>query len=334
MFKVTACMATLSLVAPLCAAQSSSSTVTLWGRISGNLDSIRISGGSPGTARTNNQISNQKSRWGMFGVEDLGGGYSGKFYLESGFALNNGTITQGGTFWGRGAYVALGTPVGDFRLGRNTIPMGDDDFLFDPMQYGGLADAFPGYSTYINNSIKYVSKNYEGFNWRALYALHNPGTRLGQVTGLAATYAGGPVGAHLSYTETKIPPTPVVPNASINRREVLFGLSYNFGVVKPMLFVFESKDDGRPRLTNVLVGGTAPVGTGELRLSYTQAKQAAVKANRAALMFWQPLSKRTFVYADVAKATNNSTSTLLTLFQATTAGEDVGGVQFGIRHNF
>ena len=47
------------------------------------------------------------SRWGMKGSEDLGGGLSAVFTLESGVNLNSGAAGQGATLFGRQAYVGL-----------------------------------------------------------------------------------------------------------------------------------------------------------------------------------------------------------------------------------
>ena len=62
------------------------------------------------------------SRFGLTGVEDLGGGTSTKFVLESGFSPADGSF-QGGTLFYRQAYVALqNTRYGDLRLGRQYTP--------------------------------------------------------------------------------------------------------------------------------------------------------------------------------------------------------------------
>jgi Outer membrane protein (porin) len=58
------------------------------------------------------------SLWGLRGKEDLGGGLSAVFLLESGFAPSQGTLNQGGRLFGRQAYVGLSGPWGTFTLGR------------------------------------------------------------------------------------------------------------------------------------------------------------------------------------------------------------------------
>jgi predicted porin len=59
------------------------------------------------------------SLWGLRGKEDLGGGLSAVFVLESGFAPAQGSLNQGGRLFGRQAYVGLSSAQwGTLTLGR------------------------------------------------------------------------------------------------------------------------------------------------------------------------------------------------------------------------
>src|SRR5690349_21444673 len=93
------------LLAVCGAAHADVSSVTLYGLIDygvnyqSNSAGGRILGGASGIM--------QGSRWGFKGVEDLGGGLSAIFQLENGFDLGKGTALQGGTLFGRQAYVGL-----------------------------------------------------------------------------------------------------------------------------------------------------------------------------------------------------------------------------------
>jgi len=49
----------------------------------------------------------QGSRVGLHGVEDLGDGFEAVFTLETGNNVDDGTVAQGGLFWGRQAFVGL-----------------------------------------------------------------------------------------------------------------------------------------------------------------------------------------------------------------------------------
>lgn len=59
------------------------------------------------------------SRWGVTGEENLGGGIKAIFALESGISLGNGQFGQGGTEFGRQAFVGFSSKeYGQFTLGR------------------------------------------------------------------------------------------------------------------------------------------------------------------------------------------------------------------------
>jgi predicted porin len=58
------------------------------------------------------------SRWGLKGVEDLGGGYKTFFVLESGFQPGTGLLNYGGRIFGRQANVGVSSDEGSVTLGR------------------------------------------------------------------------------------------------------------------------------------------------------------------------------------------------------------------------
>lgn len=58
------------------------------------------------------------SRIGVRGAEDLGGGLSAVFALESGFNPDSGSMGQGGRLFGRQAWVGLKGPWGTIQVGR------------------------------------------------------------------------------------------------------------------------------------------------------------------------------------------------------------------------
>jgi predicted porin len=59
------------------------------------------------------------SRWGIKGVEDVGGGYKVLFVLENGFQPGTGVLNYGGRLFGRQAYVAVSSNAyGTLTFGR------------------------------------------------------------------------------------------------------------------------------------------------------------------------------------------------------------------------
>ena len=73
------------------------SSVTMYGVVDAGVEWVNK---APNAARTegNSRVGMQSgnmsgSRWGLRGVEDLGGGLKGVFNLESGFAIDDGGVS-------------------------------------------------------------------------------------------------------------------------------------------------------------------------------------------------------------------------------------------------
>lgn len=140
------------------------------------------------------------SRWGLKGVEDLGGGLTAVFWLENGYSVNTGAAGQGGDIFGRYANVGLSdTRFGTLTLGRQWDP----SVLFvSPLTfewYGGNATAHPADydnvngTARLNNTIEYISSSYNGFRFGALYSLGGVAGSVSQnqFWSVGAAYTGG-----------------------------------------------------------------------------------------------------------------------------------------------
>ena len=136
--------------------------------------------------------SNEDSRIGFKGTEELGSGMKATFQLERRFNLNNGTkfsgnnaldVLQGadpdgedGVEWQGAANVGLqGDVWGAVRLGRvNDIAIENFGAL-DPFAYYGVGSAMGGYnilySEELANTIRYDSPSWAGFGFSASYTL-------------------------------------------------------------------------------------------------------------------------------------------------------------------
>ncbi|WP_323120152.1 porin [Burkholderia alba] len=102
------------------------------------------------------------SRWGLKGVEDLGGGWQAAFRLESSINLNNGTGVGAGGF-DRSAWVALQHERwGTLRLGRQYTTLFDIMERYSPTgAYSTLYEpdgAIVGVNFRENNVVKYLAK--------------------------------------------------------------------------------------------------------------------------------------------------------------------------------
>ncbi|SAK63281.1 porin [Caballeronia glebae] len=117
------------------------------------------------------------SRWGLKGVEDLGGGAKVIFVLENGFSPANGTFLQGGREFGRQSYVGLQKDVwGTLMLGRQYTVTHDIVSSHDPFALANLAiDGYIGGNytgARLDNTVKYRN-TYGPFYVDAAYTFGN-----------------------------------------------------------------------------------------------------------------------------------------------------------------
>ncbi|VVE15027.1 porin [Pandoraea aquatica] len=94
------------------------SYMNLYGVFDTGIEYVSHASTSGGLFRVPSLTGEVPSRWGMRGVEDLGGNLSAVFTLESGFNPNNGTLGQGGRLFGRQAFVGLQSDYGLVSFGR------------------------------------------------------------------------------------------------------------------------------------------------------------------------------------------------------------------------
>ncbi|CAB3709114.1 hypothetical protein LMG24238_04078 [Paraburkholderia sediminicola] len=178
--------------ATFASAAHAQSSVTLYGLIDAGLTYVS------NEANRNSQVSSdgvtsghamvgltggnvQASRWGLRGVEDLGGGMKAIFTLESGFNVANGKQSVANTLFNRQAFVGVSSnQFGTVTFGRQYDSVVD---YLGPVSaagtWGGTYFAHRGdndnlNNTFsINNSVKYQSANYGGFSFSGLYGFSN-----------------------------------------------------------------------------------------------------------------------------------------------------------------
>ncbi len=227
-----------------------------------------------------------------------------------------------------------------------------------------------------SNSIGYfLPPNLGGFYGQAMYAFneqtkYDAGTftpnkadnaRTGRYVGGRVGYANAGLDVALSYGNSTVADQYY---AGITDAVKTFnlGASYDFGPVK--LFgeyarVKQSRDyEVTPvvgalsdlDMTGYLLGVTVPVGAGLIRASYSAGKRddnlpsivkdRDPKANKLALGYVHNLSKRTALYATVARVSNKNGAALTVGGPAFNAGTSVftpktsTGYDFGVRHAF
>ena len=210
------CVATLSTLSTVVHAQSS---VTLYGILDeGIMYQSNVAGGKRIAMDSLGGING--SRWGMTGKEDLGGGLRAIFTLESGINLNTGAFGQGGTAFGRQAFVGLNSDsFGTLALGRQYDMV---QYYPEPISMAGMIGsvmfAHPGdldntaNSVRVNNAIRYMSPNYRGFSAGAEYSVGGVAGNTTANSGysIGAGYTGGPFsfGAAFEYFKNPTSATP------------------------------------------------------------------------------------------------------------------------------
>ena len=225
------CCALVCCGSPAAWAQSS---VSLYGVLDNGVTYATNAGGG-------HQVLDQSSimrgnRWGLVGNEDLGGGLSAIFRLESGFNVENGTSAQGGREFGRQVYVGLSSPYGTLTLGRQY------DFIVDYVGVVGSSALFnTAYAFHIGDldrvsgersdgAVKYVSHDYHGLTFGAMYAFGSQGTpgATGRTVSFGARYQHGSFTAGAVYTAVY---EQVMPLAAYFGTTTLFGQS--IGTINP-----------------------------------------------------------------------------------------------------
>lgn len=161
----------------VCEVAYGQSSVTLYGIIDNGLTWSSNQGGHSAW-QMQGSIS-QGNRWGMRGIEDLGGDWSALFRLENGFNVNTGSLSQGGRLFGRLAYVGLSNKqYGTVTLGRQGEAIGDyiGPLSANGMLPGGILFPHPGdldnngIDFRLNNAIKYTSPTIAGVTGVAIYS--------------------------------------------------------------------------------------------------------------------------------------------------------------------
>jgi outer membrane protein OmpU len=152
----------------------------------------------------------QSNRWGFRGTEDLGGGNRAIFRLENGFTVNDGRFSQGGLLFGRQAFVGISSDrFGTLTLGRQYDFMTTNLTFFSngtltPSVYAfHLGDLDRLGAERIDNSVRYVTPEFAGFQLGGLYAFGGqPGSFSSHSTiAFGASYGLGAFKAGAAYVE-------------------------------------------------------------------------------------------------------------------------------------
>jgi predicted porin len=345
-------------------AASAQSSVTLFGIVDATLAH------GHGSVSNKTQLTNSgynSSRLGFRGTEDLGGGMSASFWLEAGVnnddgrgaATNTNNQTTGGAVAGIGggqgltfnrrSTVSLAGGWGELRLGRDYNPQFWNLTVFDPFGTNGVGTTQVLNSNSVitgpinvrsSNSIGYfLPGNLGGFYGQVQYYMGENNTgpateKDGTGAGLRVGFASGPFNVALAVASTKYATTATAGDV----KTVNIGGQWDLGMAK---IQGEYSRDRRESTTELkgrggLIGALVPVGAGEIRAAYSMYKftPGDSQAKKLALGYVHNLSKRTAVYATVARVKNTNGSAQALNGSVTAVNGSSTGYDFGLRHSF
>lgn len=324
-------LAVLSGIASVASAQTTN--VTIYGLVDAGIVNER--GGPGGNVTKLTSGVQNGSRLGFKGAEDLGGGLSAKFLLESGFNADNGTSSQGGLLFGRQAYVGLGgTSWGNILLGRQYSPHYLAVVDADPFGAGlaGTATNLMSTTVRMNNTIKYTSPDWSGLSGEVAYGFGEvPGDRSGnQQVGAAIGYVKGPLTIRLAHHHF----SPQTSDDSV-KNTFLMG-KWNFGMAALSLGFNRNKGIDLVDNNDILAGVSIPFGVGTILASYIRKNDkspANADAHQWAIGYTHAMSKRTNLYTSFAHMSNKNGSAF-TVGNASDPGTGDKAFNIGVRHLF
>ncbi|MGJ7562399.1 porin [Variovorax sp. GB1R11] len=281
------------------------------------------------------------------------------------------------TFWNDTVFDPFGTNgVGTNLISTANTPFGN--FGTPAASTGAFTNVGNSNYVRASNTVGYfLPPNLGGFYGQVMYGFnektkYSPGLatpnvansqRQGRYVGGRFGYANGPLDVALAYGSSTVGDD-YYAGTTTKVNTLNLGASYDFGPVKLFGEVSRAKNKidyevtplagGRADidLTGYLLGVTVPVGAGLIRASYSAVKYDlnAVqnpfalpirdpKANKLALGYVHNLSKRTALYATIARVSNKNGAALTVggpafISNATFTPKTSTGYDFGIRHAF
>ena len=348
-----------------CGCAVAQSNVTIYGLVDAGIVSER--GGAKGSVTKLTSGVGAASRLGFRGTENLGGGVSAYFVLESGPRIDTGELDVAGTIFNRQAYVGLKSRFGAVTLGRQYTPF----FLTvstvaDPFGagYAGTAlNLFPavGNNRRTSNTIQYASPIVSGFSGEVAYSAGEQAASnsAGRQLGAAFAYAKGRLHARLAHNH-KNNDTPTDRTQGTGRNTLL-AANYNFGAAKAFMAYGIDKGAnsailptkaGNPNpfgaiapqklptasldSRDLLLGVAVPFGASTILASYILKDDKGSlnqDADQWALGYTHALTKRTSLYSSYARIKNENGAGY-TVGNNSDVGTGDQAFNLGIRHSF
>ena len=334
---------------------SAATSVTLYGRADVGYEYKRIDNSTTPSAITQEVAGGKSSgnnRFGIRGNEDLGNGLAATFQLEGRFDGDTGDKSAGRAFFDRESTVGIKGAFGHVRLGRSYATMDNALGFID------VGRRFSAYSAYNENwgvasrhsNALFYNYSKSGFTVGADVATKGgyddkPGTTNEGVAvtkaayGAFAKYKNANLEVGLGYQDDGIQASKKI------RREWGVGAAYTFAPITVGASYARGNDDvvggateAKLQTISAFLSGRISAND-QLYLVYrreglkdTTMASGAVSMNdkitRYALGYVHSLSKRTSIYADVARQLQKDKT------GASVAGKEFWGYDIALRHNF
>jgi predicted porin len=347
---------TLALLVSACAVNAQS-TVTLYGIADASVRYVDgLNAANAAAAGSDTTVSSgvdNTSRFGLRGSEDLGGGMSAIFNLESGINIDTGAQANATKLFDRASYVGLKATWGTVTMGRQTTALADALGPVDPLGFRfagfnpnigvaalaahglaieyGPSGASSG-SFRLDNAIKYAG-NFGDLGMRVMHAFGEQSGNSSALSssGLGLSYQTDRVAATLAYTDFESA-------TGLQLKAYVSGISGKLGDNKLSLTYGSNEADvtslTQTRYTTLGLGGTVPLGAStDLILAHYRVKRArTAKAddgyNRTVAFLEYKLSKRSKLYGEL-DYTNWQAG-----YVAAGLPANATGVSLGISHSF
>jgi predicted porin len=343
-------------------AASAQTNVTIYGIVDAGL--VRETGGLANYTKITSGVGSA-SRIGFRGTEDLGGGMSALFTLETGTKIDTGEVDTAGTIFNRQAFVGLKSNAGTVTLGRQYTPwhqalaqVGDP---FGTGYAGSSKNQFPDSGTNVrtSNTVIYSAPATMGFTADVAYSAGEQAgsNSAGRQFGGSVGYANGPLNVRLAYNNKNSDVAPATGVTAVSRdigTNTLLAANYDFKVVKAYFAYGVDKGFNSAPLGNannpfggvkptpstdgneILLGLSAPVGPGTLLASVMRKddKTSFNQDSRAwGVGYLYPLSKRTSLYTAYGRI-HNKNGAGYTVANNTESGTGDRAFNLGVRHTF
>ncbi|AXK40255.1 porin [Crenobacter cavernae] len=324
--------------------------VTIYGFVSAGIDSLKTET-TAGVKATQTRVTDNTSRIGFKGNEDLGNGLKAIWQVEQQIQIDGAADQTTGTFGTRNTFVGLQGGFGTALLGhydsayKRLTDVGLNLMGDTAADVQGSSNIYSRRETRLKNSVHYTSPSFSGFQAGISYGADEDAAKSADFVSLGANYTNGglKVGAGYDVEGDKI-------NGTVNDRKAYkaaAGYKFAFGTFIGAGFEQVKVDNvtaADTKQNDWLVAAGQDIGALQLVASYgklgklkghatpdtAKAKQWVVGAN-------YNLSKRTQLKAYATKVENESGASVRVDTLASTgfaAGTDQTVYGLGLKHSF